>query len=151
MTLNEDHFTDGEIDLSLQTKDPADAARGHVPQYHYRITLHGSGEEIGTIRLRIGEDPALLIAGHVGYFVGEAHRGRHFAEKACRLLRPVALDHGMDRIVITCDPANVASRRTCERLGARFVGIFDVPPDHAMYQKGARAVCRYDWILDAEG
>ena len=149
-TLNEDHLTDGVIDLHVQMKDPADPARGRVPQYHYKITLHGSEEEIGTIRLRIGEHPALLTAGHVGYFVAEGSRGRHFAERACRLLGPVALDHGMTRIIVTCDPENAASRRTCERLGAHFAGIFEVPTDHEMYAKGARAVCRYDWVLNAE-
>jgi len=47
--------------------------------------------------------------------------------------------------VITCDPQNVASVRTCERLGATLIGIFDVPEDHPMYQKGRRRVSRYEW------
>jgi tagatose 1,6-diphosphate aldolase len=149
-TLDPDHLTDHVIDLYVKVKDPADPARGHVPQYHYKITLHGSEEEIGTIRLRIGDHPALLTAGHIGYFVAEGYRGRHFAERACRLLAPVALEHGMTTIILTCDPANAASRRTCERLGAHFAGIFGVPADHEMYQKGARMVCRYDWVLNTQ-
>jgi predicted acetyltransferase len=147
-----ERLTDGVVDLVLERQEPADPARGHVPCYYYRIVDHESRTPVGTIRLRVGpvsRTPSLLTSGHVGYEVDEARRGYGYAARGCALLAPVARAHGLRRVVITCDPENLASRRTCERLGAAFVGIFDVPTDHPMFQKGRRRVCRYVWTLGA--
>jgi tagatose 1,6-diphosphate aldolase len=70
-------------------------------------------------------------------------RGRHYAERAARLLLPLARRHGMSELWITCNPDNAASRRTCERLGGELVEIVPIPPDHAFYSRGERAKCRY--------
>ncbi len=48
-----DYLTNGEIDLRIETKLPADETKGYVPA-EYRITLHGLTEPIGRISLRIG-------------------------------------------------------------------------------------------------
>lgn len=146
-----DRLTDGVIDLILEQKEPAEPARGRVPAYHYKLTIAGSGGKIGSIRLRAREHPALLFAGHIGYEVDQRPRGHHFAARARRLLPPLALAHGLERLIITCDPANIGSRRTCERIGAMFAGVWDVPAGHEMYQKGIRTVCRYEWILAPKG
>ena len=70
-------------------------------------------------------------------------RGRHYAERACRLLLPLARAHGMQTLWITCNPENVASRRTCERLGASFIDVVALPANHMLYQRGERVKCRY--------
>jgi predicted acetyltransferase len=44
---------------------------------------------------------------------------------------------------ITCDPDNIASRKTCELAGARLVEIVDLPEDTDMYREGMRQKCRY--------
>jgi predicted acetyltransferase len=44
---------------------------------------------------------------------------------------------------ITCNPENVASRRTCELVGGELVDIVDLPVDSDMYKEGARQKCRY--------
>jgi predicted acetyltransferase len=145
-------LSDGVIDLVVEREEPADPARGHVPSYHFGIRLHGTATAIGRIALRVGSvesTPSLWTSGHVGYGIDEDHRGHGYALRACRLLRHVALAHGLTRLVITCAPDNVASRATCERLGAVLIGIFEVPPDHAMYRDGRREVCRYEWSLGA--
>jgi tagatose 1,6-diphosphate aldolase len=142
-----DHLSDGIIDLVIEAKGPADPKKDYAPAYHYKITLHGSKEGIGTIRLRVGNNLSLLTSGHVGYGINPPHQGHHYAERACRLLQQVARAHGMSTLIITCDPENPASRRTCERLGATLTGIYDVPKDHDMYAKGRRKVCRYEWTL----
>ena len=74
----------------------------------------------------------IRYAGQVGYVVEPAHRGHRYAERACRLIMPLAKRHGMDSLWITCQPDNMASRRTLERLGAECVGIFDVPPAYPL-------------------
>lgn len=142
-----DLLTDGTIDLVIEKRAPADPAKGYVPCYHYAITVHGRPDKIGSIRLRVGSVPSLLTAGHIGYDIDEAHRGHHYAARACQLLGRVIRVHGLRPVIITCDPENVASRRTCERIGASLRGIYDVPVDHEMYREGERRVCRYEWIV----
>ena len=135
---------------------PADPARGRVPHYDFWMLLHDAPREPGgppvappvriggTVTLRIGVTPAIeLYYGHIGYHVYPAARGRHFAERACRLLLPLARRHGMRTLWITCNPANYASRRTCERLGMQYVETIPVPPTDPLYTRGEREKCRY--------
>ena len=98
----------------------------------------------GSISLRIGHSPNLdFYLGHIGYHVLPPSRGKHYAERACRLLLPLARAHEHKVMWITCNPENAASRRTCERLGARLVETVDVPRDNALYGQGDRQKCRY--------
>jgi predicted acetyltransferase len=143
-------LSDGVVDLTVQSVDPADPTRGLCPAYHFRISRHGSAAPAGSIRLRVGSlvaYPILAYAGQVGYEIAEAHRGHGLAGRACRLLRPVALAHGLDRLIITCSPTNVPSRRTLENLGATLVGIYAVPRDSPAYREDRRSVCRFEWWL----
>lgn len=49
-----DYLTDGEIDLVIQEKVPANDEKGYVHIYKYKITLYKSSGSIGKISLRIG-------------------------------------------------------------------------------------------------
>ena len=98
----------------------------------------------GGISLRVGTTRALeLYYGNFGYHVYPAARGRHFAERACRLLLPLARAHGMKTIWVTCNPDNYASRRTCQRLGSTLVEIVPVPPADPLYARGDHEKCRF--------
>ena len=98
----------------------------------------------GSISLRIGHSRNLdLYLGHIGYHVLPPARGHHFAERATRLLVPIARAHGHKILWITCNPDNLASRRTCERLGAVYVDTVEVPRDNSLYAQGDREKCRY--------
>jgi tagatose 1,6-diphosphate aldolase len=98
----------------------------------------------GGIGLRIGDSLNIVnLIGHIGYHVYPPVRGRHLAERACRLLLPLARRHGIKTLWITCNPDNLASRQTCLRLGATLADILPVPPDHELYARGEREKCRY--------
>ena len=84
-----------------------------------------------------------MYSGNVGYHVYPPARGRHFAERASRLLFGLARRHGMERLWITCNPDNLASRRTCERLGMHLVDTVPVPDTDPLYARGDRLKCRY--------
>lgn len=124
-------------------------ALGRVPAYHFwMLAPHGVGEPpiriVGGIGLRIGTNPEIeMFSGNIGYHVYPPARGRHFAERACRLLLPLARRHGMEKLWITCNPDNAASRRTCERLGAKLVDIVTIPGDHPFRMRGETAKCRF--------
>lgn len=137
-------LVDGELELVVVDRRPPDAAKGYVPAYDFE--MRSDGRRAGRLHLRVGWAPGLFCAGNIGYAVEEEFRGRHFAERACRLVLPLARRHGMTLLTITTEPDNIASRRTCERLGARLEEIVPVPEDHEMFGHGYRRVCRY--VLD---
>jgi tagatose 1,6-diphosphate aldolase len=108
----------------------------------------GAGVIAGRIDLRVGDTEHLrYYAGQIGYGVEPLHRGHPYAARAVRLLMPLARRHGLAELWITCNPDNIASRRTCELAGAEFVEIVDLPPDNDMYRRGERQKCRYRLAL----
>lgn len=140
-------LTDGEIDLKIEEKIPADKKKGYAPAYRYRITMHDSEDSIGVISIRIGCSESLYYAGNIGYFINEAYRGNNYALKACKIIKDVAIEHEMDRVIITCNPDNIPSRKTCEKAGLELKGIVNLPTHNEMYQSGERQKCIYEWSL----
>ena len=142
--LDPGELRDGELQLILTERVPADAAKGHVPAYHFTMTIAERGDVVGEIGLRLGEsDFQIKYAGQVGYDVEAPYRGHRFASRSCTLLFPLARAHGFTELWITCDPANLASRRTCELSGGELVEIVTLPEDVDMHAKGERLKCRY--------
>lgn len=138
-----------EIDLIIERKVPENKKKGYVPAYLYAINLAGTNLTIGTIDLRIGTNSSTYYGGHIGYAIDEKYRGNHFAAKACLLLRQVALSHGMDVVIITCNPENIASNKTCLKLGAELVETVDLPIDNDMYLEGEFQKCIYKWRISS--
>lgn len=143
-------------------RQPADPAGGLVPSYHFLMQLSkapgppwpkwGEGDPPvvigGGLGLRIGITPDIeRHIGNVGYNVYPPARGNHYAERAVRLLMPLAARHGLGALWITCNPDNVASRRTCERLGCELVEIVELPGDHALRLRGEHHKCRYRLVV----
>ena len=130
---------EGELELVLTDRVPSDPARGFVPAYDFTMTIAERGEVVGQITLRLGESESLITyAGQLGFEVDAPYRGRHFAARSCRLLYPLARAHGFKELWITCDPENLASRRTCELSGGQLVEIVTRSD-----MKGERCKCRY--------
>jgi tagatose 1,6-diphosphate aldolase len=139
-------LADAELELVLISREPGDPLRSRVPAYNFEMRV--GGERVGTISLRLGHTEFIeKYAGHIGYGVDLAHRGHHYAARACKLLFPIAKQHGFHVLWITCNPENVASRRTCERAGGQLIDIVDLPPDTEMYREGERQKCRYRVVL----
>lgn len=140
-----DRIIGEEIDLIIYEKAPEDESKGFVPAYKYNIVFHDTLIEIGQIDIRIGYQESLYYGGHIGYGVFEEFRGNHYAGKACVLIKQVALAHGMNKLIITCNPDNFPSRKTCEYVGANLLEIVDLPPHNDMYQRGERQKCIFEW------
>jgi tagatose 1,6-diphosphate aldolase len=134
---------DGDgVSLRLERSYPADDSPWGVPALRFDILQ--SGARCGTVSLRIGPDEgALRFAGHIGFAVDAPYRGARLAERAARLVLPVAAAHGLDCVWLTCEPTNAASIRTIERLGAEFVELIDLPPTYEAYARGERQKRRY--------
>ena len=150
MTEEQFHFLDpgelidDELQLVLTEKTPADPAKGFVPAYVFTMVLAGTSTKVGHLHLRVGDSDHLVrYAGHVGYGVTPEHRGHRYAARGCTLIKPLARRHGLADLWLTVTPDNLASRRTCEILGAEMVEIVDLPEDCDMYARGERQKCRY--------
>ncbi len=137
-------LVDRDLELILVKKSPADPTKGYVPAYEFEMRQVGKPKKIGDINLRVGDTYRLrMYGGHIGYGVNCEYRGHHYAARACCLLFSLARRHGMREIWITCNPENMASRRTCEIAGGTFIEIVDLSEDSDMYQEGERQKCRY--------
>ena len=132
-------------DLELRLSDYSVHAFHRVPTFTFRMYSQNSGHVLGQINLRIGSTTHLeQYAGHIGYGVHPAHRGHHYAARSVILLLPLARRYSIDPVWITCDPENVASRRSLEIAGAEFVEIVDVPPTCGIRRFGGKLhKCRY--------
>ena len=145
--LNTSDLTDGEIYLQLLRLLPDDEYKYYVPTYIFAITKVDTNEIVGELALRIGFNRSLYYAGHIGYHVHKEFQGNNYAEKACRIAFRQARKHDMEELAITCNPDNIASRRTCEKLGGHLEEIVDVPPDTEVYEMGDRQKCIFMYEL----
>jgi len=138
-------LSDGEIYLVCTKKTHGNPDEALVPNYSFIICKEG--EQIGNISLRIGYSPRLYYGGNIAYDIHESYRGNGYAVRACQLLKPIAKAHNMEKLIITNNPANTASRRVCEKLGARLKCIAHLPKWHNMYEEGYRFVNIFEWSL----
>ncbi|MCZ6680431.1 MAG: GNAT family N-acetyltransferase [Candidatus Poribacteria bacterium] len=142
--LDPGRLVDGDLALILVQKRPAQPARGYVPAYRFEMRPVGKNRNMGNISLRVGDNENLeKYVGHIGYSVAPVYRGHRYAARSCQLILPLARRHGINPLWITCNPNNIASRRTCEIVGATFIEIVALPTDHPLYMSGERAKCRY--------
>lgn len=140
-------FSDGVIDLIPIRLYPPEHAMGFGQVYDYIIAPCGKRREAGRISLRLGESPCVYYFGHIGYHVDPPWRGQHFAARACALLAPLISASGKRSVVITADPDNLPSRRTCERLGCVLESVVDVPLEIQQRWEISAVKCRYIWRI----
>lgn len=142
--------SDRVVALVLREQRPADPVRGWVPALHFTILVEPSRQPVGLISLRLGVSEWLThYAGQVAFAVAPEHRGRRYASRALRLIAPLAWAKGIVPVWVTCNPENVASRRSCERAGGVLVDVVPLPSGNAMYERGDRFKCRYRLYPDA--
>ena len=139
-------LSDGVIHLVCTAKKPGDSETKIVPGYEFAVCV--GSEKVGDIRLRIGYTDSLYFAGQIGYDTNEQYRGKGYAGRACLLVIPVAKAHGMEKLLITNNHNNAASRRVCEKLGARFVRVARIPEWFPTYNNGIRFQNIYEWSVD---
>ena len=140
-------YSDGVIDLVPLNLFPPDEDMEFGVNYDFMIAPHGKRREAGRISVRLGESPCVYYFGHIGYHIDPPFRGNHFARRACSLLKPLMLHSGKTSVVITTDPDNWASRRTCEGLGCELERTVNVPREIYSRWEISRVKCRYIWRL----
>ncbi|PUE48522.1 hypothetical protein B9Z45_16115 [Limnohabitans sp. 2KL-17] len=137
---------DGEIRLHFTAKEVDLSKNGWGTNYNYDIKIKDNC--VGRCELRLGSGATIDLIGHVGYLVHLPYRGHHYAAKACLLLFKQAKAFGIMGVLLTCNTDNIASFRTCELLGASFIGTKEVPVDHELYLRGDREKALFIKRLD---
>ena len=145
--LDPGSLADDAITVRVAELHHANPPYGIVASYAFAIHRRRDDLRVGQISLRLSdEERFLLYYGQIGYGVDVMHRGHGYASRAVRLLVPFARRHGFHELWITCGPENIASRRTLEKAGFRFVEIVAVPV--AFQGAGITAErCRYHLAL----
>lgn len=136
-----------EIQLMLEKTVGEDIEKNWKPGYHFAI-CNMNGQKIGKCDFRIGYNEQLYYGGNIGYQIDEAYRGNHYAAKACLLLFELAKMHNMNYLIITCNPDNYASRKTCEYAGGQLLEIAELPLYNNMRLEGATEKCIYKFSLN---
>ena len=143
MFLDIGFLADDEIQLCLQKTVDGNMEKSWLPAYHFAI-CDKHGREMGVCDLRIGHNMNTYYGGNIGYRIHEEYRGHHYAAKACLLLFELAKKHNMDYLIITCNPDNHASRKTCEYAGCHLVETVTLPEDNDMrLENGETEKCIY--------
>ncbi len=136
-------LTDEEIEVVCVVTKNGVPEKKWVPSYEFEIRLNR--QPIGKVSFRVGYNENLYYGGQIGYSISKPFRGNHYAEKACRLIAPLIRAHGMDKVVITNNYTNIASKRTCENLGAKLIRVVPLPEWHDIYIEGQRFVNIFEW------
>lgn len=103
-----------------------------------RFLVH-EGRILGLFNLRHWlTDGLLRFGGHVGYSVRPSERRRGYGTHLLKAAVAMARDMGVERVLLTCDPKNVASVGVITKCG----GVLE---DQSYYEPVGYEVCRY-WI-----
>lgn len=100
---------------------------GWVPMTTYWLV--DSREFIGESRLRHRLTDRLRVkGGHIGYHVRPSQRGKGYGKRILALTLEKAKEMGMDRVLVTCDETNTASRKVIEANGGVLERAQDLGP-----------------------
>lgn len=146
--LREKRIPGDTVDLVLEKDIDPEYSSDHARNLIYGIYLHKSNKLLGTCDLRVGMNEELYFSGNIGYRIYESNRGHHYAYYACEMLFDIAKDdYAMDKLIITCSPDNIPSRKTLEKLGGTLLEVAEVPSNHWLYKRGETIKNIYEYIL----
>lgn len=139
-----------EVSLQIVVNDAKDETKIH--HYIYYIVDNKSGNRIGELMIYRSDNPEeFLCCGNVGIELYEEYRYKGYSGKAFELAKVVLKMLGIDKVILTCESTNVASFKSMEKVGAKYVDEKEVPKDNFSYKDGLRNVKVYEYYLDEEG
>jgi len=136
------------VSLKLLETVPADHSKGFVPIYRFGIYNNNNPAKIGHLSFKVGNNKHIILyVGHIGFQIDTKYRGQSYAYKACLALRKFILNY-YNEIIITCNPENISSVKTIEKLGAEFIECLEIPDDNFLrIERNETHKNRYVWKL----
>lgn len=103
-----------------------DLPTGYVPATDYWLIEDET--YIGRVSVRHSLTEALrLIGGHIGYTIRPSKRRMGFGTLILKLVLPRAKELGLAKVLVTCDEANIGSRKIIEKNGGVLEDRFEIP------------------------
>ena len=73
---------------------------------------------------------------------------RNISQSSCQSSKfELAKMHQLEYVIITCNPDNYASRKTCEYAGGKLLKIVELPEDNDMRQKDETEKCVFKFLV----
>jgi predicted acetyltransferase len=92
--------------------------------------LIDNGRFVGHINIRHRLNDFLTnVAGHIGYAIRPSMRRQGYGTAILKLALPKAAGLGLDRVLLTCDESNPASRKIIERNNGIYKNSFEQKGD----------------------
>lgn len=95
-------------------------SEGHVPETIYWIIYNENVVGIGRLRHYLNNH-LLQHGGNIGYGISSAYRGKGIGKKALSLLVEESKKYDQEKVLLTVDEGNIASRKIIEDNG----GVLD--------------------------
>ena len=116
------------IEYVYRNQFPENVSEGNVPSNVYLALRETDKQIVGIIDLRHHiQHPILGVwGGHMGYTVRPCERGKGYAVKMLQLNLENARNLGINKVMITCSPDNIASERTILANGGVYEKIVEV-------------------------
>lgn len=127
----------GYVERLLSESEGKNLPEGYVPQTTYWFI--DNGEFIGRVAIRHSlTDHLLKEGGHIGYDIRPSKRNKGYGKKILELALPKTKELGINKVLVTCNETNIASKKIIEANGGVLENRFDLG-------EGKPAKLRY-WI-----
>ena len=83
------------------------------------------GNLVGIINIRYDLTPFYQDSGHIGYSVVPEQRRKGYATQMLQAALEMAKVHGLSRVKLVCQTANIASKRTIQACGGTLCRVFE--------------------------
>ncbi|WP_217587535.1 GNAT family N-acetyltransferase [Lentibacillus saliphilus] len=96
----------------------------YVPQTIYWLYVDGKPVGYGKLRHYLNQN-LLQHGGHIGYVISPTNRGKGYAKILLKELLQKSKEKEIDRVLVTCDDSNMASRRVIESNNGQLEDVKD--------------------------